>query len=277
MKDYYTVTPHKTKLMQKHYTPGRGGRKIRYITRHHTAGILNTNQVWDVWQTRQASAHYIVEVDGQTGQLVWDRDTAWSNGNQQSNQESITIEHSNNGGAPGWPISDATVIGGARLAAALCRFYGLGRPEFGKNIRDHREFYGTSCPHHLANGGKYHQQWMNEAQRFYDLLEKKLVTPTGEVIATEANKTATKTGGNEVSFTEEDRQMLREVHHELTYRFQSRYRDENGVQSDYRETLVGHNLDDNRKLENIHADILPWIIDVLVEIHEGVKGAKDGE
>lgn len=182
MIDYYNVITNKTKLMQKHFTPGRGGRKIRYITRHHTAGILTTDQVWDVWQMRAASAHYIVETNGQTGQLVWDRDTAWSNGNQQSNQESITIEHSNNGGSPDWPISNATIIGGARLAAALCRFYGLGRPQFGKNIRDHREFYGTSCPHHLANGGKYHQQWMNEAQRFYDLLDQRLVTPLGTPI-----------------------------------------------------------------------------------------------
>lgn len=103
-----------------------------------------------------------------------------------------------------------------------------------------------------------------------------LVVPKGYAYST--IKTLTKnSGGNEVSFTEEDRKMLREVHHELTYRFQSRYRDENGVQSEYRETLVGHILDDNRKIENIHADILPWLIDVLVEVHEKVKGVEDGE
>ena len=103
-----------------------------------------------------------------------------------------------------------------------------------------------------------------------------LVVPKGYAYST-IKTLAKSSGGNEVSFTEEDRKMLREVHHELTYLFQSRYKDENGVQSEYRETLVGHNLDDNRKLENIHADILPWIIDVLVEIHEGVKGVEDGE
>lgn len=211
MIDYYNVIPHKTKLMQKHYTPGRAGRKIRYITRHHTAGILNTDQVWDVWQMRQASAHYIVETNGQTGQLVWDRDTAWSNGNQQSNQESITIEHSNNGGAPGWPISDATIIGGARLAAALCRFYGLGRPEFGKNIRDHREFYGTSCPHHLANGGKYHQQWMNEAQRFYDLLDQRLVTPLGTPIMPHDKEEETEMSQRHLDLIEENNRLLNAV------------------------------------------------------------------
>lgn len=171
MKDYMNVLPDKIKIMGRHFTPGRGGRKIRHITRHHTAGVLTTEQVWDVWQTRQASAHYIVETDGTVGQLVWDRDTAWANANLQANQESITIEHSNSAGAGAdWPISDATIIGGARLAAALCRFYNLGRPEFGKNIRDHKEWGQTSCPYHLANGGKYHKMWMDEAQRFYDEL-----------------------------------------------------------------------------------------------------------
>ena len=165
------VLPDKVKLMNKHFTRGRGGREIKYIVRHHVAGISTTEQVWQTWQTRQASAHYIVEPDGTVGQLVWDRDTAWANANQRANQESLTIEHSNNGGAAaGWPISEATILEGARLAAALCRFYGLGRPEFGKNIRDHKEFFATSCPHHLAFGGKYHDQYMAEAQRFYDEL-----------------------------------------------------------------------------------------------------------
>lgn len=194
MKDYLNVIPDKTKIMGRHFTPGRGGRKIRHITRHHTAGVLTTEQVWDVWQTRQASAHYIVETDGTVGQLVWDRDTAWANANLQANQESLTIEHSNSAGAGAdWPISDATIIGGARLAAALCRFYQLGRPEFGKNIRDHKEWGQTSCPYHLANGGKYHQMWMGEAQRFYDEMGNPSST------ATSSSSVKVNDGGNIVN------------------------------------------------------------------------------
>lgn len=174
MKDWMSVLPDKVKLMNKHYTPGRGGREIKYIVRHHTAGVLTTEQVWNVWQSRAASAHYIVEPDGTIGQLVWDRDTAWANAHLRANQESLTIEHSNNGGAAaGWPISDATLREGARLVAALCRYYKLGRPQYGVNVFDHRDFYATSCPHHLANGGKYHDEYMREAQRFYDELTGK--------------------------------------------------------------------------------------------------------
>lgn len=168
MKNWFTVEPDVVKLMNKHYTPGRGGANIEYITRHHLAGILTTEQTWQVWQTRQASAHYVVENSGRIGQLVWDRDTAWSNANAYSNARSIAIEHSNSSGNPDWSINDTVIREGARLAAALCWFYKLGRPTFGRNIRDHREFGSTSCPHHLASGGKYHDTWMRIAGEHYD-------------------------------------------------------------------------------------------------------------
>lgn len=168
-KDYFKVEPDRVAILGRHFTPGRGGRTIRYITRHHTAGVLNADQINSVWTTRPASAHYLIGVTGIVSQHVWDANTAWSNANSVSNQESITIEHSNSAGAAqDWPIADATIDEGARWAAALCFYYKLGRPQFGTNIRDHREFTSTSCPHHLANGGKYHARYMRVAQEHYD-------------------------------------------------------------------------------------------------------------
>ena len=37
MKNYYEVLPDKIRLLQKHFTPGRGGHRIKDITRHHLA------------------------------------------------------------------------------------------------------------------------------------------------------------------------------------------------------------------------------------------------
>lgn len=177
--DWMNVEPDVYRLINKHYTPGRGGQKIKYIVRHHNAGILTIDGCWQVWQDRPASAHYQVENSGRIGQLVNDSDTAWHAANQLRNQQSIGIEHANSGGADqDWPISDTVIKQGARLAAALCRYYKLGRPEYGKNIRDHKETGSTSCPYHLAYGGKYHQAWMNEAQRFYDELTGKTPVKT---------------------------------------------------------------------------------------------------
>ena len=193
MKNWETLEPDVYRIMNKHYTPGRGGRSIRYIVRHHTAGVLTTEQVWNVWQTRQASANYIVEPSGRIGQLVNDWDTSWANANATANAESITIEHSNSAGAAqDWPISDATIEEGAHLAAALCRAYGLGRPEFGKNIKDHKDFWNTSCPYHLARGGKYHQRYMDRAQYWFDQMTKNPApapepTPEEDVMAADLN------------------------------------------------------------------------------------------
>lgn len=180
MKDWLTLEPDRVKLMNKHYTPGRGGAKIECVVIHHNAGVLTIDQIWDVWQTRQASAHYQVQSDGQIGQLVWDADTAWHAANQYTNQHSIGIEVSNSAGASqDWPITDTAIREAGRLIAAVCLHYNLGRPVSGDNVRYHREFTGTSCPYHLAPGGKYNTALIEEAQRFYDELKaKKNGTPT---------------------------------------------------------------------------------------------------
>lgn len=216
MKNWFTVEPDVIRIMNKHYSPGRGGQKIEYITRHHLAGIGTTEDVWGWWQTRQASAHYVVENSGRIGQLVWDRDTAWSNANALSNQRSIAIEHSNSTGKingsdnfPSWQINDTVIREGARLAAALCWFYKLGRPVFGKNIRDHRQFYGTSCPHHLAAGGRYHDTWMRIAQEHYDWM---VANPGGQPPKQEAK-----------DVLDMDEARLREIIREETFRVSRDY------------------------------------------------------
>lgn len=181
MKDWYKLEPDRVKLMNKHYTPGRGGNKIQYAVVHHNAGVLSIDQIWQVWQDRAASAHYQVQSDGVIGQLVWDRDTAWHAANAWMNQRSIGIEVSNSGGAAqDWPITAAAICEAGRLIAAVCLYYGLGKPESGKNVRYHREFASTGCPYHLAPGGKYNRELMNEARRFYDHLAAKKAAPTSK-------------------------------------------------------------------------------------------------
>ena len=180
MKNWLTLQPDRVKLMNKHFTKGRGGNKIECVVVHHNAGVLSIDQIWQVWQSRPASAHYQVQSDGKIGQLVWDSDTAWHAANQYTNQRSIGIEVSNSAGPNAdWPITDTAIREAGRLIAAVCLYYKLGRPVSGNNVRFHREFTGTSCPYHLAPGGKYHAKLFNEAQRFYDELAAGRVNPDG--------------------------------------------------------------------------------------------------
>lgn len=129
MKNWNTLEADINLIMNKHFTKGRNGNTITKIIVHHNCGNLTTKGCWEVWQTRQASAHYQVEADGTIGQLVWDADTAWHAGNWQTNLTSIGIEHANNHIGIPWTISEATLDNGAHLVAALCHYYKLGRPK----------------------------------------------------------------------------------------------------------------------------------------------------
>ena len=154
MKDWNNLIADVDKIMNKNYTPGRQSCKIQHIVLHHNAGTLSIDDIWNTWQTREASAHYQVELGGRIGQLVNDFDTAWHAGNEYENAISIGIEHANNILGPVWSISDATLDNGAHLVAALCESYGLGAPVYGRNVWFHSDFYGTACPGAIARSQK---------------------------------------------------------------------------------------------------------------------------
>lgn len=165
VKNWATLTADENMIVGKHFTKGRAGKKIDKIVIHHNAGDLSIKDCWDVWRTRQASAHYQVQGDGRIGQLVWDRDTAWHAGNLAVNQTSIGIEHANNN-TRDWTISDETLENGAHLVAALCVYYKLGRPQWGKNVYPHQRFSATACPGAIAGAQK--AKYMERAQYWYD-------------------------------------------------------------------------------------------------------------
>ncbi|QXB17558.1 Cpl-7 lysozyme C-terminal domain-containing protein [Corynebacterium coyleae] len=174
MKNWATLEADENRLMNKHYSAGRSGRKINKVIIHHNAGNLTIKSIWDVWQTRQASAHYQVDSNGRIGQLVWDRDTAWHAGNWDANTTSIGIEHADISSNP-WQISAKCLEEGAHLTAAVCKYYGLGRPQWGKNVFGHKHFSPTECPASLA--GTQHAAYMARAQYWYDQMTGKALAP----------------------------------------------------------------------------------------------------
>ncbi|MBB1023345.1 MULTISPECIES: peptidoglycan recognition protein family protein [unclassified Dietzia] len=178
MKNWATLEPNVVKIVPNNrFTPGRNGRRIDKVVIHHNAGVLTVDQIYNVWLQRVASAHYQVESNGWIGQLVWDRDTAWHAANTFINETSIGIEVSNSGGAPGWPIDPRAVENAARLTASICRFFTLGRPVDGLNVRWHREFTSTSCPYRLAPGGVDYARFMDRARYWYDQMGTAVPSP----------------------------------------------------------------------------------------------------
>lgn len=168
MADFANLIADKTVIMNKHYTPGRDDNRIRFVVVHINAGRLTTEGCWQVWQQREASAHYQVEYDGTIGQLVWDSDAAWHAGDYTANTQSVGIEHANSTSGPDWGVSDATLDAGAHWVAAICHYYSLGRPQWGVNVFGHNTFYSTECPGAL--GGRQQAQYMARAQQWYDAM-----------------------------------------------------------------------------------------------------------
>lgn len=165
--DWTNVKADEEDILDTHYTQGRNGHSIDKVVIHHNAGNLTVEDCYRVWESREASAHYQVQSDGRIGQLVWDSDTAWHCGDFEQNQRSIGIEHADDSSNP-WHISDACLDAGAHLVAAICRYYKLGRPEWGRNLFGHSDFSATACPASLAVGGSQHDEYVSRAQQWYD-------------------------------------------------------------------------------------------------------------
>ena len=168
MKNWENIEADENLILNKHFTPGRAG-TINKIVLHHNAGNLTIRGCYNVWQDREASAHYQVQSDGRIGQLVWDKDTAWHAGDFNANATSIGIEHADCQTRP-WMISAACLENGAHLVAALCKYYKLGRPTWMKNVFPHSHFSATECPASIA--GSQNAAYMKRAQEWYDAMMK---------------------------------------------------------------------------------------------------------
>ena len=178
MKDWYALDADVVKILPVHFNQGRGGKKVEFIGIHYNYGDLSTQDCYDIWMNRKASAHYQVESNGTIGQLVWDRDTAWALGNFDANQRSINIEHANK---PDSTISETCLDNGAHLVAALCLKYGLGRPQWDVNVFPHKHFVDTLCPGQIYGFQK--DAYIRRAQYWYDqMANPKPVTPLPDVL-----------------------------------------------------------------------------------------------
>lgn len=156
-----------TKILPVHFNSGREGRKIDKVILHHNGADLSIDGCYNVWLNREASAHYQVQSDGKIGQLVNDWDTAWHAGNWDANLTSIGIEHADCSNSPWW-ISDACLDSGAHLTAAICKYYGLGRPAWDVNVFGHKNFSATECPASIA--GAQNAAYMQRAGEWYDAM-----------------------------------------------------------------------------------------------------------
>ena len=179
MADWYNVQPDEYKYLGCNYTAGRPW-GIKGVTIHHMAGDLDADGCNRVWRSSgAASAHYSVDRNGYVVQHVDDTDRAWACGDGigtgGGNDTTISIEHANNARGP-WTVYPAAIESGAHLVAALCRYYGLGRPQWMANVFPHKHWSATACPGELA--GSQNAEYMARAQAWYDAMQAGADAPT---------------------------------------------------------------------------------------------------
>lgn len=130
------------------YSVGRNGKKIEMITIHHMAGVLSATECGKLFQdeNRKASSHYGIGKDGEIGQYVDESNTAYTNGNFDSNQRSVTIETSNSQVGGSYPISDKVLKVLINLIADIAKRNNLGTLVKRKNLTWHKMYTATACP-----------------------------------------------------------------------------------------------------------------------------------
>lgn len=170
--------------LTKHFTK-QNSKKVKFVGIHH-AVIRDTdpnapdglNKLWNIWQTRKASAQY--GVDGRfVRQFVRDKDYAWASGNYSGNKYGIHIEHINKtldqpGSKNDYLVSEETWKTGARLVAHIHVHHRMGRPIKNVTVRKHSSWKSTACPGPYL-GGEIWDEYVLECQRVYDQLTRKPV------------------------------------------------------------------------------------------------------
>lgn len=137
------------------FTSGRKG-KITHITLHVMGGFLAGTDSTFLNSRNRVSATYGIGSDGIVHQYVKESDTAWADGNMQSNATGISIEHE--GGYPSARFTDACAETSAQLCADIAKRYGFGRLIHNGtkgNVWLHREIPGSThalCPDKAVNG-----------------------------------------------------------------------------------------------------------------------------
>jgi N-acetyl-anhydromuramyl-L-alanine amidase AmpD len=130
--------------------------KIKKITIHHMAGNLSVQTCGNVFakQSYEASANYGVDTNGLVGLYVEEKNRAWTSSNFENDNQAITIEVANDGGAPNWHVSDIAINKLVELCVDICKRNGIQKLIYtgntSGNLTTHNMFAATVCPRPIS-------------------------------------------------------------------------------------------------------------------------------
>lgn len=141
------ISPNKTILKNK---------VVKKITPHHCAGNLSVETMGNIFASTsaQASANYGIGSDGRVGLYVDEKDRAWTSSSADNDNQAITIEVANDGGAPNWHVSDKALNKLVDLCVDICKRNGIKQLNYTGDARGsltmHKYFTSTVCPRPIS-------------------------------------------------------------------------------------------------------------------------------
>ncbi len=126
--------------------------RVLKITPHHMAGFLTLPQFGNLVANpgRQMSSNYAIDSSGNIGLFCDEANRSWCSSSPLNDNQAITIEVANSGGAPNWPVSDKALAALIDLCEDICRRNGISKLEFtgnaNGNLTMHQYFASTACP-----------------------------------------------------------------------------------------------------------------------------------
>jgi len=155
-----TFSPRTDQILLTSKQSSRNGKQVNNVIVHGWAGTSRSATIYTLVTdvNRQASVNYMIQ-DDWVGGSVPEEYRAWTSGSATYDQQAITFENANSGGAPEWPFSDATVNTLIDMIVDVARRYGKNRIVHGwmpqgsstLGVIGHREVpsAATACPQSL--------------------------------------------------------------------------------------------------------------------------------
>lgn len=106
---------------------------LRRLSPHCVAGNLSVESILGLpafHDGKTASAGYAIGSDGRKGLGVEETNRPWTTSSSTNDNEAITFEIANNGGAPDWRMSDAAINAFLDMAVEICQFYGYKKVNY---------------------------------------------------------------------------------------------------------------------------------------------------
>ena len=145
--NYVKYSPNKTILSNQ---------VIKKMTPHHAAGNVSVETMGRIFasSSAQASANYGIGSDGRVALYVDEKDRAWTSSNAANDNQAVTIEVANDGGAPNWHVSDKALNKLVDLCVDICKRNGIKQLNYTGdargNLTAHKMFAATVCPRPIS-------------------------------------------------------------------------------------------------------------------------------